>query len=221
MAEAIVLGSLLSSGAAAASGAGLIATTGIAGISFGTIASGLGLLGSAVSMFSSADQGAAAYDAQIAASRAELEAGKTRFAESQLSEQREATQAAIEESERQRRLRRTLAAQRASFAGGGAAIDSGSLQRIQEGTIGEINRESNLAALASGDRISSIQRQGLGNLAGSKARASSLIGQAETGLAQSRANTLSQAGSFATGAIDFSKTLKRKNTTPFPQRKPI
>jgi hypothetical protein len=209
MAEAIIIGSILSSGASAAAGAGLIGATGIAGVSFGTISAGLGLAGSAFSMFSGASQADAAYDAQMAASRAELEAGKARFAEGELSAQRENTQAAIEESERQRRLRRVLAAQRAQFAGGGADIGSGSLQRIQEDTIGEINRESNLAAAATQDRVSSINRQGLGILAASKGRASSLISKANVGRAESRANTINQLGDLKTGISDFSATLKK------------
>jgi hypothetical protein len=221
MAEAVILGSILASGASAAGGitVGAVTAAGLIGPvapllsisagTLGTISAGLGLAGTALSMFSGASQADAAYDAQIAASRAELEAGKARFAEGELSAQRENTQAAIEESERQRRLRRVLAAQRAQFAGGGADIGSGSLQRIQEDTIGEINRESNLAAAATQDRVSSINRQGLGILAASKGRASSLINQANVGRAESRSNTINQLGGLATGISDFGATLKK------------
>lgn len=204
MATAIAIGSILaSSGSAVAGAVGAVGTA----ATLGKVAAGIGLVGQAFSMFQGADSGQAAYDAQIAASRAELDAAKVRAAETGLSAQRENTQAAIEEAERQRRLRRTLAAQRASFAGAGVDPDSGSPVAIQEATAGEINRESRLADLATQDTVSSLNRQSDGILAQGAGNAASLIGKANTDLAVSRQNTLNQATQLASNAVRFAGTL--------------
>lgn len=217
--EAVAIGSLLAGGGTATAGlsTGALATAAggalipgaafSSGIGLSTIVGGLSLASQAFSIFSGSGAGNAAYDAQIAASKAELEAGKTRFAESELQAQRERTQFAVEEADRQRKLRRTLAAQRASFAGGGVDPFSGSPVSIQEQTAGEINRESRLAELATLDRVTSINTQGLGELAASKGAASSLIGQANTSQAASGQNTLNQLTTLASNTTKFIDTL--------------
>lgn len=203
--EAIALGSMLAGGASAVAGAGTTALTigsvvGAAGpvqplltLTLGQVAAGFGVMSAAVGMFSGMGSSDAAYDAQIAASRSALETSRVQFAETELASQREKTQAAIEEAERQRRLRRVLAEQKASFAGAGVDIQSGSPARIQEETVSEINRETRLSKLTSGQRVSSINRQGLGILASGAGKASSLIGQARTDRAASRTQAMGQA----------------------------
>lgn len=197
MATAIALGSMLASGAsatAAAVGAKALTIGSVVGAmgpvqplfsigaaTLGQIGSGLGIAGQFLSMQQQSAQADVAYQAQLAASRAELDAARTRASESSLAAQRERTQAAIEEAERQRRLRRTLAAQRAAFAGSGIDPYTGSPVAIQEQTAGQINRESRLAELTSADRISSINRQRLGHLGLGKSRAVSLLSSAAAG----------------------------------------
>ena len=173
--EAVAIGSLISSGTAAVAGAGTTAFTvgsvvGAAGpvlptaISFGQIAAGFGALSAATAMFTGMSAADRAYSQTLEASRANLEASRARFAESELGTQRERTQAALEDAERQRRLRRTLASQRAAFAGGGIDPFSGTPVTIAEQTAGEINRESRLAQLATEDAVSAINRQGYGSV---------------------------------------------------------
>ncbi|NRB40019.1 MAG: hypothetical protein HRU20_16380 [Pseudomonadales bacterium] len=192
--EAVAVGSLLASGASAVAGAGTVVG---AAITLEQVSAGFGIFGQVLNFFSGQSQADAAYDAQIAASRAELEATRTRVAENNLSAQRERTQAAIEEAERQRRLRRTLAAQRAAFAGGSIDPFSGSAGVIQDATVGEINRESRLAEFASQDVISAINTQGLGIQAAGSGRAASLIGEANTSRAESTQTGINQIGQIA------------------------
>lgn len=175
--EAIAVGSLLASGASSIAGAGTVIG---AGVTLGQVATGFSVLGGAMNFFAGQDQADAAYDATIAASRASLDATRARVAEGDLNAQRQRTQAAIEEAERQRRLRRALASQRAAFAGGSADINSGSFNAIQDDTIGEINRESRLADLATEDAVNAINTNTLGVQAAGFGQASSLIGQANT-----------------------------------------
>ena len=195
--EAVAVGSLLASGASAVAGAGTVVG---AAITLEQVSAGFGIFGQVLNFFSGQSQADAAYDAQIAASRAELEATRTRVAENNLSAQRERTQAAIEEAERQRRLRRTLAAQRAAFAGGSIDPFSGSAGVIQDATVGEINRESRLAEFASQDVISAINTQGLGIQAAGSGRAASLIGEANTSRAESTQTGINQIGQIAQNA---------------------
>lgn len=190
MATAIAAGSILSSGASAAAGAGLIGATGIAGVSFGTISAGFGIAGQALSFLQGRQESDRAFEATIAASRAELAATRARVAEGERQQQQEKTQLAIEEAERQRRARRLLASQRASFAGGFADIFSGSPMAIQEATAGEINRESRLAEQAGAGRVNILAAQTTGVRAAGLGKAASLINQ---GLANKEVSRLSQA----------------------------
>ena len=208
MAEAIILGSILASGASAAAGAGMIATAGIAGVSFGTIASGLSLAGTAFSMFEGMSQADAAYDAQVAASRAQMEATRVEMQQADVDAQRVRTQAAVEDAERQRRLRRTLASQRARFAGGGVDLTTGTPVSIQETTAGEINREGRLAGNAINDTLTSLSIQKTGIQAAGLGKAQSMISSAEAGLSESRQTSLKQLGAMGGMATDFKSTLK-------------
>ena len=217
--EAVAVGSLLAGGGTAtaglsagalglAAGGSLIPGAAFSyGIGLSTIVGGVSLASQAFSIFSGADAGNAAYEAQIAASKAELEAGRTRFAEGQLQAQRERTQFAVEEADRQRRLRRALAAQRASFAGGSVDPFSGSPVSIQEQTANEINRESRLAELSTLDRVTSINNQNLGKLAANKGSAFSLIGKANTNQAESRQDTFNEITTLASNTTKFIDTL--------------
>ena len=211
MATAIAAGSLLAAGGSAAAGAGLISATaftvGSTAVSFSALSAGLGLAGQAFSIFSGASAGADAFDASIAASRAALEEGRVRAAETDLEVQRERTQEAIEDAERQRKLRRTLAAQRAAFAGGSVDIFSGSPVTIQEATAGQINREERLAEFASQDRIGSLNRQATGQRAAGIGKAASLIGKANTSLIGSQQNTLQQGIKLGKGIQDLGKLI--------------
>lgn len=72
--------------------------------------------------------------------------------------QRERTQAALEAQEREDRLRRALASQRAA-AGSSVDVNSGSPLRLQESTIGSINREQSIADFNTADRILNLNVQ--------------------------------------------------------------
>lgn len=206
--EAVVIGSMLASGGSAVAGATGGTILGMTAGTLGSVAAGFGIAGQALSYFAGQDAADAQYDAQIAASRAELDASRTRVAENELGAQRARTQAAIEEAERQRRLRRALASQRAAFAGGVADIDSGSAAVIQDSTVGEINRESRLAELGVVDTVKAINRQSLGLQAAGIGKAASLIGSANTGRAIADQQGLNQIGQMGANAVRFAETFK-------------
>lgn len=209
MATALAVGSMLASGGSAIAGlTGVGAGLTIGGLTLSQVAGGLGIVSQVMSIFSGGDDANAAYDAQIAASRAELDAARTRAAQTDLEAQRAETQAALEDAERQRRLRRTLAAQRAAFAGGSVDPFSGSPVAIQDATAGEINREGRLADIATQDTVASLNAQRTGQLAQGAGRASSLIGQANTSLIASQQNQSQQLTQLAGNATRFIGTLK-------------
>jgi len=79
-------------------------------------------------------------------------------AQLQLEVTREQTQASIEAASRERKLARALASQRAAF-GGIVDASSGSPQRLQENTIGSINREQGFADLESGQRVANLNAE--------------------------------------------------------------
>lgn len=207
MADPFTIGALLASGASAASGAGAIAATGIAGVSFGTIAAGLGLGGKVFGAIGSASAGDTAYQAAVAASRAELESTKAKVQATELEAQKEKTQAAIEESERQRRLRRTAAAQRANFAGGSIDPFSGSPVAIEERTTSDINREQRLADTATSLTLRTIAAEATGVQAAGLGRSASLLGDAQTIQAKTKSTLNANVADIAQDAIDFGELL--------------
>jgi len=206
MATAIAVGSLLASGASAAAGAGLISGT-IAGVSLTKVAAGLSLAGQVMSFAESRSAGNQAFKASLAASRAELQATRSRVAETERAQQQEKTQFALEEAERQRKARRLIASQRATFAGGGADAFSGSAIAIQEATEGQINRQSRLAELASQGRVNALGIQGVGIQAAGFGKAASLIGRGLANREQSRLTGRKQLAQIGQSAGEFGELL--------------
>lgn len=189
MVEAVALGSILASGATA-TGA-VSASTVIAGgttvlwagggastfggLTMGALSTGLSVASTALSGFQQFQQMGAAADAERMASQ-------DRARELSLANKRERTQSAIEEAERQRRLRRALAAQRARFAGAGIDYTTGSPVVIQDQTAGQINRESRIAKLKTDLTISSTNRQKQQELRAGSASGAALDSKSQTGL---------------------------------------
>lgn len=127
----------------------LVAGTGAAGGTFGTV---LSIVGTAFSGFQK-------FQAQKNAGRAERLAAEARERELRLKSKREETQASIEEANRQRQLRITLAEQRARFGGAGIDPSSGTPLRIAEQSTSEIARQDRQAGLFSALTVSSLNRQ--------------------------------------------------------------
>lgn len=121
-------------------------------LSFSAIGAGIGAIGTVLSGI----QGA---QAQRAAGRTEQAASEARARELRLRGARERTQSAIEDADRQRRLRITLATQRARFAAGGIDPQTGTPVRIQEASISEILRQERQAGLFSSLSVSALNRQ--------------------------------------------------------------
>lgn len=132
---------------------------------------GASTFGTALSIAGTAISGFARFKAQRNAGRAEQLAAEAKERELRLDAKKQETQSAIEEADRQRRLRVTLAEQRARFGGAGVDVSSGSPLRIAERTQSEIARQDRQAGLFSSLTVSSINRQGQEELrAGSAAR---------------------------------------------------
>ena len=72
--------------------------------------------------------------------------------------QRERTQAALEAQQREDRLRKALAAQKAAF-GSSVDVSSGTPLRINEATTGAVNREQSIADFNTADRILNLNVQ--------------------------------------------------------------
>jgi hypothetical protein len=164
MAEVVMIGSLLSSAGGFAAGASAAGTfLGVSQAAFGVASLGFSVAGKIMEGV----QGSAAERAR--AEQLKIQRGN------------EKTQAAIEEAERQRRLRRTQATQRAAFAGGGADAFSGSPVVIMERGVSDIQRESAQAAAVSRGNISQINAQiGQTRLAGRERFTQSLISAGST-----------------------------------------
>ena len=191
MAVAAAAAPLLATGASAvAGGAGATAFTigsvvGAAGpvmptvVTFGQIASAATLVSGAFSAFSAFQQGQAAADAQEQASR-------QRAAELRLQMQQESTQQALEDAERQRRLRRTIASQRA--AGAGFVEESGNLLNIQQQTASEAQRQQRLGEFKSDLTINQLNRQAMSEIRSGQNEAIATRSEAFTGFSESLIN---------------------------------
>lgn len=178
MVTAVAAASLLAKGAVAAgavSASTAVATIGASTLTVGNIASGLSIASTALSGFQSFQQQGAAADAARLAS-------EQRAREMRLSASRERTQSAIEEAERERRLRRALASQRARFAGAGIDYTTGSPVLIQDQTAGQINREQRIADLRSDLQVSSLNRSASAELRAGSSQASTLRSDGRTSL---------------------------------------
>jgi hypothetical protein len=175
MAVAAAAAPLLATGSSAVAGA----TIGSTAITFGQIASAASLVSGAFSAFSSFKQGQAAADAQEQASQ-------QRAAELRLQMQQESTQNALEDAERQRRLRRTIASQRA--AGAGFVEESGNLLNIQQQTASEAQRQQRLGQFQSDLTIGQLNRQALSEVRSGQNKAIATRNKAFTGLSDSLIN---------------------------------
>jgi len=176
MATAIAAGSLLSSAGGAV--AGLSSAGAFLGIQAGTffaISAGLGIAGTALSGFQQSQAAEAEAEAQQIASRQ-----RARNLEFQV--EQEKTQSAIEEADRQRRLRRTLASQRAAFGAGGGDPFSGSPVKIQEDTTAISERDQRRSDLTSSLRINSLQQQASQELRAGQFKASAARRRGKTSL---------------------------------------
>lgn len=125
-----------------------------------------------LSIGATAVAGVGEFQAGRAAAKAEKIAAQERSAEFKLQAQQEKTQAATEASDRERRLQRALASQRAAFAGAGVDFSSGSPLVIQQQTAGEINREGRISELRSGLAVSNLNRQSASTLRAGETAAS-------------------------------------------------
>ena len=183
----LATGATATAGATAAAGfggsiiaAGSVASSiGSTALTFGQIASAASLVGGAFSAFSSFQQGRAAADAQEQASR-------QRAAELRLQMQQESTQRALEDAERQRRLRRTIASQRA--AGAGFVEESGNLLNIQQQTASEAQRQQRLGEFKSDLTINQLNRQAMSEIRSGQNKAIATRSRAFTGLSDSLIN---------------------------------
>jgi len=186
MATAIAAGSLLSSAGGAIAGASSAgAFLGIQAGTFTAISAGLGIAGTALSGFQQSQAAEAEAEAQQIASRQ-----RARNLEFQVEQER--TQSAIEEEDRQRRLRRTLASQRAAFGAGGADPFSGSPVRIQEDTEAISERDQERSDLTSNLRINSLEQQRSQELRAGQFRASSARRRGRTSLLRTGAQVSGQ-----------------------------
>lgn len=141
-------GSTAGATAATATTAGITASQAFAGLSAisGLVSGGMSFL----------NQRAAGKAAQIASEQ--------RAAELSLKAEAEKAQGARERAEMERRLRRTLAQQRANFAAGGIETTSGTPVKIAEETTSEFQRNIDSSNLRQGLAVSSINRQSMSTL---------------------------------------------------------
>lgn len=105
-------------------------------------------------------QGVQSFMAADAAGDAAQQATAFETQQLELQVSRERTQAALEAQEREDRLKRALSAQRAAFGGAGVDASSGSALRLQETTIGSINREQSISDFNTSQNILNLNVQG-------------------------------------------------------------
>lgn len=184
MATAIAVGSLLSSGAFAAG-----STATIAGLSMGTIASGLSIAGTALSGF---QQFRAAQDqADAAEQESRFRAREIRFE----SEQRR-TQAALEEADRERRLRRLRATQTAQFGASGIDPFSGSPVSIGNDTVSQVQREQSQSDLLTELNLNTLKIEEGQTLRAGEVRAGSFRSRGRQSLLETGVQLSGQIGDF-------------------------
>lgn len=189
---------LIASGASAVAGPSTVA---FAGITFGQIAT-------AASIFGTAMSGLSSFQNQRAAAQSERIASRERAAELRLQSEQEKTQNAIEDLERQRRLRRALASQRA--AGAGIVDESGNILNIQAQTQAEFEREGELANFKSGLAVTNLNRQAATTL---RAGENAYI----AGMGKARTSLIETASTVGTQGSDFRDTLRRPSTYTSPR----
>lgn len=189
----IVLAPLIASGASAVAGtaAAVGSTATIFGASMATVASTASAIGG---LFS----GIQAFGSANAAAEAEQQASESRAREIRLQSQQESTQQALNEAERQRQLRRTLASQRA--AGAGVVEESGNILNIQQQTASQAQREGRLSELQSSLTIGQLNRQALSE---QRAGQNALI----AGKSKARTSLISTVSSFGSQVKDIRSTI--------------
>ena len=176
MGTAIAVGSLLAGTGSAVAGATAAGTfLGVSAATFGTIATVGSLAGSAIS-------GIQQSNAQQAAGEAALLQSQQQADQLRLQIDQEKTQSALQEAERQRRLKRVLASQRAAFAGGGIDPFSGSPVTIDEDTQAIAERNSSRAQLTSDIRSQQLNSNRVNTLAAGRTRRSSFRRQSRNSL---------------------------------------
>lgn len=156
-----------------------------------------GTFGTALSIVGTAVSGFQKFQAQKNAGRAERLAAEARERELRLKSKREETQASIEEANRQRRLRTTLAEQRARFGGAGIDASSGTPLRIAEQSISEIARQDRQAGLFSSLTVSSLNRQATQEANAGRAAQSAANSQAFGSLISTGVSVAGQVGDLA------------------------
>jgi len=178
MATAVAVGSLVAGAGTAVAGASATAfTIGSTAISFGSLTAGLSVAGTALSGFQQSQAAESEAQAQTLASQ-------QRARNLNLQIEQERTQEALEKADRERRLRRTLATQRAVFGAGGADPFSGSPVRIKEDTTAISERDQSRSDLVSDLRINTLGQQRSQSLRAGQFRASSARRRGSTSLLQ-------------------------------------
>jgi len=186
MATAVAAGSLLAGAGGAIAGTNATAfTIGSTAVSFGALSAGLGIAGTALSGLQQSQAADAEAEAQELASQQ-----RARNLDFQI--EQEKTQLAIEEADRQRRLRRTLASQRAAFGAGGGDPFSGSPVKIQQDTRNISRRDQNRSDLKSSLKINSLGQQRSQELRAGSTRAASARRRGRTSLLQTGAQVAGQ-----------------------------
>ena len=194
MATALVIGSLVASAGSAVAGTSAAMGAGIVAAKFAAVSAGLG---AAATVKSTLD----ARKAASAQSKSIELASEHTARELEIQTEAEKAQNAIEDAERERQLRVTLASQEAAFAGGGADPFSGSPVRINQDTQSISNRAGRRAGFVSGLRISALGAKKGQELRSGRARAKGVK-------AKSKASTLRAFTSVAQQGLRSSSLIK-------------
>lgn len=166
----------------------------VAGLTASQIGAGLSAASGLVSGFMSFQQ-------QRAAGRAAQIASQEQAAEIRLKAQAEQVQGAKERAEMERRLRRSLAQQRANFAAGGIETTSGTPMTIAAETTSEFQRNIDASKLRQGLAISSINQQAMSALRAGYNRRLAINNNAMTSL-------IGYTKAFGSQMSDLSQTIK-------------
>lgn len=168
--------------------------------SAGTAASTSGLLLSSLGTIGSAFMG---YQQQRAAGKAAQIASEQQAAEIRLQQAAETAQNAEEQAALQRRLRRQIAMQRASFAAGGVTQE-GTPNVINEQTTSEFQRSMDAANLRSGLAVKSLNRQAMSVLRGG-------INQRKAYNSKATTSLISGLTTFGNQMQDYNSVTKSSN----------
>lgn len=161
--------------------------------------------------------------AMRSAASQEEEAARIRSEELRFQAQQEQTAGAISRADREKMLRRSLAAQNAAFATTGAlALNSGTQQTLGNQDIGLINREQRLGLLNTGLVQNNLRMQASQELAAGRNRGAALRFGATTSLIRTGADLASMASSASNVARSGGQTgtfMDGAQTTQGPGQK--